>query len=770
MRRRILGVCAVLAIGVVTGLVLAERPSTSQSTDPSRETAGKYTGAQACAGCHRTEFKAWKGSHHEQAMQHADAKTVLGDFNDAHFEYSGVKTRFFKRGDQFFVNTDGADGKLKDFAVKYTFGVYPLQQYLVEFPGGRLQALSTSWDARPKSQGGQRWYRLYPTEKIDHNDELHWTKLSQNWNNMCSGCHSTNVKKGFDLASNSFQTTWSEINVSCESCHGAGARHVAWANKAAGTKDLENLGLENRLDEHKGVAWVFLPNQNIATRSRPRLDTKEIDTCGRCHSRRSELKEDDHFGKPLMDSHLPSLLTAPLFYPDGQIKEEDFEYASFLQSKMYHQGVTCSDCHEPHSQKLRANGSETCLNCHQSDHYNSKSHHHHEQANHAVSCISCHMPSTNFMVVHARHDHSIRIPRPDLSRKLKTPNACNQCHADKTPNWAESRMNAWYGKLWHENWHFGETLHSASGDLPGLTQDLLALTMAPKLPDIARATAASLLPRYLDQSVFVVLPQMLKDRSAMVRRASLGLLEALPMDQRWKIGAASLNDPILSVRIEAARVLAGVPRPTLSADERISLDRGLQEYVDAAMSSAEHPQSHVNLALLYLAQGDVAQAEKSYREAIRIGPEYTIAYVNLADLYSVQQQPEKVEAILRQGQALLPGNADIMHSLGLHYVRQKKMPMALEALGAAARHRRDNLRYSYVFAVALFESGYHDRSIKLLNELAASHPHSGEVLMALVAFNLKLGATEVARGYAQRMLKDDPRLGSVEQIMGLDTR
>jgi len=766
MKNRLLKSCGAFSLGLLAWLAAAASPPTPQSPSWPRESAASaYAGSQACAGCHQAQYKAWKGSHHEKAMQHADEKTVLGNFDDAHFEYHGVKTRFFKRGGAFFVNTDGADGKPQDFVIKYTFGVYPLQQYLAEFPGGRLQALSISWDARPKRDGGQRWFRLYPAEKIDHNDELHWTKRSQNWNHMCSECHSTNVKKGFDLASNTFQTTWSEMNVGCESCHGGATRHVAWANKPSDTKDLANFELENRLNERHGASWIFPPNQNIAKRSRERLDTKEIDTCARCHSRRAELKEDDHFGKPLMDTHLPSLLNAPHFYPDGQIKEEDFEYASFLQSKMYHQGVTCSDCHEPHSQKLRSPGNDTCYACHRADHYGITKHHHHEQASQGAACIACHMPATNFMVVHARHDHSIRIPRPDLSRKLDTPNACNQCHADKTPTWAEAKMKAWYGKSWTENWHFGETLHAANDDQPGLTQDLLALTMSPKLPDIARASAAALLPQRLDESVFIVLPKMLKDRSAMVRRAGLATLEALPNEQRWTMGNALLGDPLLAVRIEAARILAGVPRQALNADEKTRLDRCLQEYIDAAMVSAEHPQSHVNLGLIYLAQGESSKAEKAYREAIRIDPDYAFAYVNLADLYNNQQQPDRVEAVLRKGQLALPRNADILHSLGLYYVRQKKMPLALGALGEAAALRPDNVRYSYVFAVALFESGDRDRSLKLLNEAATKHPHAGEILMALVSYNLQLGKPELARRYAQQMLDDNPRLGSVERIM-----
>jgi predicted CXXCH cytochrome family protein len=727
-----------------------------------------YAGAAACQSCHAAQFTAWKGSHHDQSMQQASNKTVLGDFHNASYTYNGVTTKFFMRDGKFMVHTDDQDGVLRDFLVKYTFGVYPLQQYLIDVSGGRLQALSISWDARPTQEGGQRWFHLYPGEKINHKDELHWTKLSQNWNHMCSQCHSTNLRKGFDLASNSFDTKWSEINVSCESCHGPASRHVDLAKSTQGFANIENFGLTNKLDGGKGVAWIFAPEAKIAHRSSTPQNTTEIETCAGCHSRRSELIEGKVSGKHLMDSHLPSLLNSPYFYPDGQIKEEDFEYASFLQSKMFHNGVTCSDCHEPHSQKLRAPGNETCFGCHKASEYASKRHHHHLESSPAAECVSCHMPTTNFMVVHARHDHSLRIPRPDLSIKIKTPNACNQCHVTKSAKWAVEKMENWYGQAWSENWHFGETLHAANLDLPGATQDLLALAVSQKLPDIARATAASGLPRHVDQAVFVVLPKLLHDRSPMVRREALATLETMPYDRRWALAGHTLSDPILAVRIEAARVLAPVPRETLTSEDKNRLDHGIQEYIDVAMSSAEHPQSHVNLGLLYLSQGDRERAEKSYQNSIRLDPSYHITYINLADLYVSYGDELKAKVILIKGQSLMPDNADIQHALGLFYVRQKQNAQALPFLAKASRTHPDNARYGYVYAVALFEHGDREEALTLLSNQIKLHPYDGDLMMAMVAYNIALGRPADARKYANRLLKIAPTLGSVEQIMKLE--
>ena len=162
-------------------------------------------------------------------MQEATQATVLGDFADASFTQYGVTSKFFRKDGRFFVRTDGADGALADFEVKYTFGVHPLQQYLIGFPDGRMQALSIAWDARPREQGGRRWFHLYPDERIDHHDPLHWTRLSQNWNFACAECHSTNLRRNYDAQGDRFATTWSDLSVGCESCHGPGSDHVTWA-------------------------------------------------------------------------------------------------------------------------------------------------------------------------------------------------------------------------------------------------------------------------------------------------------------------------------------------------------------------------------------------------------------------------------------------------------------------------------------------------------------------------------------------------------------
>ena len=291
------------------------------------EDVAVFVGSEKCTKCHQAAFDKWQGSHHDLAMDEATEQTVLGDFNNVFFTdtYNGVISRFFRRNDKFFVETEGPDGLQGEFEVTHTFGVYPLQQYLIPFPDGRLQCLNIAWDVEKKT-----WYRLPPYEVQGPEDWLHWTKGAQTWNGMCAECHSTRLTKGYDPEKNNYQTTWFEIDVGCEACHGPGSTHVAWADRPPFARTpAENYGLEVQTDNSDSKNQIVI--------------------CAPCHSRRFQLGDNLHSQGELLDVMVPSLLEEGLYYPDGQILEEVYVYGSFTQSKMFQHGVRCSDCHDMHS-------------------------------------------------------------------------------------------------------------------------------------------------------------------------------------------------------------------------------------------------------------------------------------------------------------------------------------------------------------------------------------------------------------------------------------
>jgi predicted CXXCH cytochrome family protein len=751
-----------LAIGGLVFVFLAEgefvlpRDLNGSGASP----APAFVGSEACAGCHQAETALWKVSQHKHAMQHATDASVLGKFDDAGFDHYGVHSRFFKKDKKFFVETDGPDGKLATFEVKYTFGVDPLQQYLIEFPDGRIQALSIAWDSRPKDQGGQRWFHLYPNEEIKHDDVLHWTKLNQNWNFMCAECHSTGVRKNYDAADDRFHTTWTEISVGCEACHGKGSRHVNWARSQRswfGKDEDPRKGLAVFLNERDGVTWQpDLKTGNPRRSVDPAVTRREVETCGLCHARRGKFSEDWVPGQPLSDTHAVSLLARGLYHADGQMLDEVYNYGSFKQSKMFAAGVTCSDCHEPHAAKLRASGDGVCLQCHAPDRYQVASHTRHGDVTPAVTCVSCHMPVSTYMVVDKRHDHSLRIPRPDLSVKLGTPNACSNCHADKSAQWAADAVERWHGPVRKGLQNYAEAFQASRADRTDAAALLAAVAASPTTPAIARATALSELQSRVSPANIDLARKGLADPDPMVRIAALDMLDGLPGDRISPLVSPLLSDPSRGVRIRAVSLLAAVPTASQPASDRASFEKAAAEFIAAQRFNADRPEARSTLGNFYVRRGLTADAESEYKGALRLSPQYTPAAINLADLYRQLGRDGDGASVLRTAIASSRPDAGLHHALGLTLTRQKLPDDALGEFRTATELEPERSRYAYVYAVALQSSGRSDESIKVLKENLARHPDDRDTLLALVTFNRDAGDIGAALEYAERLSRITP--------------
>ncbi len=703
--------------------MLASAPA-ARGADPAPEApavvtqsfARGYVGSPACAECHRATFDAWAGSQHARAMQVADPKTVLGNFRNARFTYAGTTSTFFTRGGKYFVRTDGPDGKLADFEILYTFGVAPLQQYLIELPGGRLQALGIAWDARPKSADGQRWFHLYPKEKIRAGDPLHWTGIAQNWNFMCAECHSTDLRKKFDPTLGEYRTTWSEISVGCEACHGPGADHLAWAKtKAAGrATSAADMGLAIALNERKGIQWAPVAATGNAQRSAPRTSAREMGVCARCHARAARISDDYVHGKSPLDTHRPARIDEGLYWNDGQMRDEVYNWGSFVQSRMHAKGVTCSDCHDPHTQALRAPGNAVCAACHAPAKFDSERHTHHARGSAGAACTACHMPTTTYMQVDPRHEHSMRIPRPDLSVTLGVPNACSNCHAKKSPQWAADSIAKWTGKKPVGYQNFAEALHAGSVGAPGTRDALQTITDDPAQPAMVRASAIDRLARWLTPETLSSAVNALNDTDPLVRLAAVEALSATDPATRLRYLPRMLTDPVRSVRIEAARALAGPDESRIPAAQRDAFAKALAEYVAVQTYNADRPEGHLNLGNLHAIRGDPNRALAEFEKAIEIDPRSVEARVNLADLHRARGADGEAETVLRKGIALEPRAAPLHHALGLALVRQKQTAAAVRELGEAAKLAPANARYAYVYAVALHDTGRPQDALRAL--------------------------------------------------------
>jgi predicted CXXCH cytochrome family protein len=728
-----------------------------------------YSDSTRCAACHPQQHQRWQGSHHDLAMAEANEDTVLGDFDNAKFEADGVGSLFFHRDGQYLVRTEGPDGKPADYPIRYTFGWTPLQQYLIEFPGGRLQALGTAWDSRPADQGGQRWFDLYPDQQLSPGNPLHWTGRDQTWNYQCAECHSTNLQKGYAPASDSYDTTWSEINVGCEACHGPGSAHITWAESGDANKGDDN-GLQVHLGTGLDTAWPTDPATGKPRRAKPRTQHTEIEVCARCHSRRGQIWPDYQYGDSLDQSHRLALLDPQLYFPDGQIKDEVYVYGSFIQSAMYRAGVTCSDCHDSHATGLRADGNALCSRCHQPQRYDGSSHHHHPKDSPGSACIACHMPQRTYMGVDRRADHSLRVPRPDLSLRLDTPNACEQCHAEQGNQWAADAVEQWFPDSRQRGLHFGETLHAAAIGAGDAGDRLQALAADSDQPGIARATAIGQLRQYADANALFTVQRLLKDPDPLVRREAERFLSLADIRTRVDQGWTALADPSRGVRLEATRLLAPLMRQRLPERWRKQLEQGIDEYFQAQMTNAERPESRLNLGLILASIGEAGAAAENYRKAIDLDPTFFPAYVNLADLYRQQQRDADGQAILRQGIAVLIDNpsekASLHHALGLSLVRSGNKPAAIRELARGAELAPQLPRYSYIYAIALNSSDQAGQALEVLQQAVSRHPHNRDLLTTLVTLNREQNKGDDARHYLKQLREaypDDPQVRELER-------
>ncbi len=730
------------------------------------QSADEYVGGLVCAGCHQEQYERWTGSHHDLAMMEATEDSVLGDFADISFEWFSVTSTFFRRDGKFIVRTDGPDGALHEYPVAYTFGVYPLQQYLIRFPGGRLQTLDISWDSRPAKEGGQRWFHTRPEDAVRHDDVLHWTGPNMNWNYMCADCHSTNLRKGYDVETETYTTTWSEIDVSCEACHGPGSLHVNRAKaQASGAKtDWEGSGLTTRLDERRGVTWKMDPATGTAKRSTDKASNREIEVCAHCHSRRAQLTDDYKAGDPFLDAFRPSLLSEGLYHADGQVEDEVYVWGSFQQSAMYRAGVTCSDCHDPHSADLKVPGETVCYQCHDAERFASRDHHLHKEGSDGASCVECHMPPETYMVVDPRHDHSMRIPRPDLSVALGTPNACNVCHTEQSPQWAADQLAKHYGKSRKGLQQYATTFAAARHQLPGAGRRLTTLLKSQDLPDIARATALAHLSANQDPQMLSALQAGLTDDDAIVRMGALDTLQYLGPQERVA-AFPLLDDEVRAVRIEAARVLAGIPMGKLGEVDQQRLQRGYMEYVESQQFNSDRPEAQTNLGGFYSSVGDDTKAEAAYRQALKLQPRYIPARVNLAQLLSTSGREEEGGELLRLGLQDNPENADMRHALGLSLIRQGQAADAVAELAEAAQRAPDNARYSYVYAVALNSHGRTDQALTVLDHAHERHPANVDVLLGLVTINRDAGNPDDAMRYARKLDQLIPNNPEIRQLL-----
>lgn len=745
---------SLLLAALLTGVATA--PPTS-GREPS------YVGSGNCAGCHQKAYDSWTDSHHGWAWRLPTADNILGDFSDVTFEHQGVQSRFFQRDGRYLVETNDASGQPTTYEIAGTVGITPLQQYLVEFDDGRLQALDIVWDTEQK-----RWYHLYPEQELAGDPGLHWTGPYRNWNSRCVSCHVTGFTKGYQPRENRYESQWSEMGVGCEACHGPGEAHIAWAEKPG----LESLKTYTKVDD-AGLTVSF-EGANAA------------EVCAGCHSRRESLDADTPPpGSPFDENYRLTLLREGLYHADGQIEDEVYVYGSFLQSKMHTRGVSCGDCHQPHSAELVFDDiNAVCTQCHNPEgrkdyptlkaaSYVSPVHHRHRFGSEATQCVNCHMPETTYMGVDPRRDHSFRVPRPDLTLKLDTPNACNGCHTDQTAEWAQQQVEGWFPQGHHLRPHYGEVLHAGR---KGLTkesvQDLINLALRDHEPAIVRASALELLAPVASPPVVGQVVPLLEDPSPLVRSATLGLFHSAPARARAENAGPLVEDSVRSVRIAAAQRILDIPTNHLSPEDQAVVKKAIGEYGESLSAQADFPEVQLNLSRYAERLGNRRMAGRALQAAVTLDPKLAEAWLRLAQQQVDAGRFQEARATLKKALAEVAEGQGALHQLlGRVLLQLKDESGALVAFEKAFYALPEELEVRVEYASLLANLGEHRQSLGLLERAQEAVQEAAPIdpqVLYLRAYNyLQLGERQKAWEVGRKLADHHPDNPLTEHLHSL---
>ena len=706
-----------------------------------------------CASCHAEQVSQWETSDHGKAMDHATNETVLGNFDNATTTHFSQRATFSRKNGKFLATLTEA-GEATQYTVSYVFGHYPLQQYLIETEKGRLQVFPFAWDSRDEKEGGQRWYPNYQDEDIGVNDRLHWKQPMQNWNGMCADCHSTGLTRNFDADTLAFNSHFDAINVSCASCHGDMANHYKLDSNALSSTHASKTDTaisndtapysHNTLSrgEQKAMGqWLLKEGDKIASwqelengQYKPaKRDNSFMDTCFGCHSLRSPLTDGINPEHHYLDQFTPSLLISPLYFADGQIKEEVYVYGSFLQSRMYEAGVNCIDCHNPHTMKLKVEGNGLCLQCHSAQAYEGEKHTNHPSDSEASQCVNCHMPTRTFMGVDARRDHSFSIPTPHVSSKTGAPNACLNCHENNN-DWVSKQLNEWYGRDSTLNSDEEKYIAFMHGEAMG-KNEMLRLAHAKTLPVIKRATVVIMLSSRIETLTDRDLRPFIRNKEPLLRLAAAQAGRALPTGERLKSYKGLLNDKYKSVRVAAVNNLIGLGIDSAAFNE------ALDELKASNIINQWRGEGNLNQSMIEYQLGNIQETETLLKQGIKVDPFFEANYINLAELYRSQNKAELEKQTLEEAVKAIPNSDIVYYSLGMLNIRQQNKPAAVKLFKKASELAPTNTQNWYIYALALDNIGKTQNAITVLKE-GLSHVRDRRLIELGMSFSQKLGDRE----------------------------
>ena len=719
----------------------------------------QYGGSESCRDCHEEEYRLWKDSNHGLAERPVVAERDRAAFDPAQtFRHGTQTTSVGWNNGTAVVTAIGLSHAPEPHVVDRVIGRNPLLQYLVPFPGGRWQTLEASYDPRTN-----QWFNSYGNEDRQPGEWGHWTGRGMNWNSMCATCHNTRLRKNYDETTDAFRTTMAERSVGCEACHGPLQAHNDWQKKfgASGQKD--------------------------PTVTKPTHD-QVVDTCGFCHALRSDLTGDFKPGDAFSDDcELLMVDASERYYADGQIRGEDYEYGSFLSSRMHQHGVYCLDCHNPHSYKTILPGNWLCLRCHGAGSQvapviNPATHSHHQVHGFDTNgqpatvnlagynskdvkesggeCVNCHMPQTLYMQRHSRHDHGFTSPDPLLTKQFGIPSACNRCHADKDADWALKSCADWYGaKMERPARQRAQVIARVQRGELAAPDELLALLRREDSPYWRAVTTDLLLPWAAQPEVTPILLQGLQDTNTLVCGAAARALEnALAAEAPGVAGAlqARLADGARNVRLAAAWSL----RATL--DEASPAGHELQHYLAI---NADEPVGQLNEGNYDFARHDLDSAARHFQKAVEWDVRSAPFHENLAVVLSMLNRPQEAVQTLEQAVRWSPDDAEAHYQLGLAYNEVGQPTNTLAQLTTAVGLEPGHVLAWYNLGLTQNALGQPEAAVSSLRRAESLDATDARIPYAVATILARQGRNGAAVDELKRALAIEPANAEAQQLL-----
>lgn len=729
----------ILSVVVVLPLVVAGCGKKSPPPAPPRD---QFSGVSAhpdhalipqstqCAVCHEELFQKWSDSHHAWANRTTKPHLDAPAFQSGRVK-QGEKTEwvFSGGGRPSLVWRDGSK-EIRDNP-SLVIGRTPLIQYLVSIGKGRYQAPDMAWDVNKKE-----WFSIYGNENRLPEEWGHWTQRGMNWNSQCAWCHMTGFRKNHDTQGDSYHSSWVEQGIGCAQCHGP-------VNK-------DSRSPECMVETMRALT----PRQHM-------------DNCATCHARREEFDENFNPGADFHDHYRLALPSQPgLYWPDGQQRDEVYNFTSLLLSKMGHAGVTCLDCHEPHTSKpkLPVNDNSICMQCHatgterggkKAQVINPLQHMFHEPGTPGGRCVDCHMPTTPYMARDPRHDHGFLIPDPLLTKELGQPNACSQCHGDKDIDWAIAKVDEWYGdKMNRPERERSRAVAMAYAGKDGALDALLAVYPQQEI-GAWKATLLRLLESWAsDPRVIGFATAAVKDTDPLVRAAAASLLG--PQPAQAGVIAPLLHDPIKAVRFEAAWT---------SLDHLQGNPSALAEVEAISRHQSDQPGGAARMARLAIRNGDHAAAEQWFKRVLDWDQTAAAPRRDYAVYIAGRGRVEESKNLLGQASALEPGNPEIPYLLALAHAETGDMEAAEKQFREVIKREPRFARAHYNLGLLLSSQGKDNEAIQCLRDAEKQDPFGPDAPYARATIHARLGQRDAAREAATEALRRQPAYTPARQLL-----